>query len=108
MARHDELAGAASACAAAPEKLDTEAKYVRVTELRADGFVNFDFAIGEPEIYVEMLLPQAAFADFCAEHDPIRLEAAPFAADDNDFLWRLADAARAAAGEGAARTHPTG
>lgn len=107
MAQHDELAGAAGACAAAPERLDTEAKFVRVTELRADGFVAFDFAIGEPEIYVEMLLPQAAFADFCAEHDPIRLEAAPTAADDNAFLWRLADAARAAAGEDTAYIHPT-
>lgn len=107
MAQHEELAGAVGTRAVQPELLDTKAKYVRVTELRTDGFVAFDFAIGEPEIYVEMLLPQAAFADFCAEHDPIRLEAAPSAADDNDFLWRLADAARAAAGEGTAHTHPT-
>ena len=45
--------------------IDADVKYVRVTEMRPDGFVAFDFAIGEPEIYVEMLLPQDAFLAFC-------------------------------------------
>lgn len=83
--------------------IDAEAKYVRLTEVRADGFVAFDFAIGEPEIYVEMMLPLAAFDAFCADHRVIRLDQAEPDAepgakpDDSDFLWRLRDAARAAA-----------
>ena len=79
--------------------INAEAKYVRLTEVRADGFVAFDFAIGEPEIYVEMMLPLAAFEAFCADQRVIRLDQAePNAGADSDFLWRLRDAARAAAG----------
>jgi phenol hydroxylase P0 protein len=45
---------------------DVTRKFVRVTELRSDGFVEFEFAIGEPELFVEMILPPAAFDEFCA------------------------------------------
>lgn len=45
-----------------------EQKYVRVIEERADGLVEFEFAIGFPEIYVELMLPKAAFEEFCAEN----------------------------------------
>jgi phenol hydroxylase P0 protein len=78
--------------------IDANAKFVRVTEVRPDGFVAFDFAIGEPEIYVEMLLPRDAFTAFCKEQGVTHLEADP-AADHSDFLWRLSDATRAAAGQ---------
>ena len=44
---------------------DTTRKFVRVTEARADGLVAFEFAIGWPELAVELLLPAPAFADFC-------------------------------------------
>lgn len=44
---------------------DTSRRFVRVNKLRDDGFVEFDFAIGEPELFVEMLLPKPAFTDFC-------------------------------------------
>lgn len=81
--------------------IDTTAKFVRLTEVRPDGFVAFDFAIGEPEIYVEMLLSAAAFEEFCETNAVIRLDGeTPSASEDgNDFLWRLRDAARAAAGD---------
>lgn len=49
-----------------PPTFDPTRKFVRITELRADGFVAFDFAIGEPELFVEMILPAAAFDEFCA------------------------------------------
>jgi phenol/toluene 2-monooxygenase (NADH) P0/A0 len=42
-----------------------ENKFVRVTELRKDGFVEFEFAIGEPELFCEMLMPATAFDEFC-------------------------------------------
>lgn len=101
--------------AARPETaatLDTTAKFVRLTQVRPDGFVSFDFAIGEPEIHVEMLLPAKAFAEFCAANAVIRLDGTPAraaagtdAAENNDFLWRLSDAARAAANTPANRSH---
>ncbi len=59
----------------APEPFvcDTTRRYVRVTERRADGLVAFDFAIGWPELSVELLLPAAAFEEFCAKNRVERL-----------------------------------
>lgn len=44
---------------------DPGRKYVRITERRTDGLVAFEFAIGWPELCVELLLPLAAFDAFC-------------------------------------------
>lgn len=117
MARQLRPAPVATEGAAEPHTIDTardlgidpQTRFVRVTEVRPDGFVAFDFAIGEPEIYVEMLLPQDGFEAFCAQQNVIRLDAADAGdqAPGDDFLWRLADAARAAAGEGATPTRST-
>ncbi|WP_019916673.1 phenol hydroxylase subunit [Methyloversatilis discipulorum] len=51
-------------------------KYVRVTGEREDGFVEFDFALGEPELFAEMMLTRAAFEEFCAAQDVVLLDAA--------------------------------
>jgi len=53
---------------------DTTLRFVRVIEERADGLVAFEFAIGWPELAVELLLPAPAFAEFCATHRVQRLE----------------------------------
>ena len=53
---------------------DTDRRYVRVTEQRADGLVAFEFAIGWPELCVELLLPAPAFAEFCAANRVQRLD----------------------------------
>jgi phenol hydroxylase P0 protein len=51
---------------AAPERpCDVSAKFVRIKQLRADGLVCFEFAIGWPELFVDLMLPRAAFDDFC-------------------------------------------
>lgn len=52
---------------------DTTRRYVRVIEERADGLVAFEFAIGWPELAVELLLPAPAFAEFCAANQVQRL-----------------------------------
>lgn len=39
--------------------------YVRERATRADGFVEFDFSIGDPELAVDLILPRAAFLEFC-------------------------------------------
>ena len=53
---------------------DTTRRYVRVLEERADGLVAFEFAIGWPELAVELLLPAQAFAEFCATQRVQRLD----------------------------------
>ncbi len=40
-------------------------KFVRVKEVRPDGLVCFEFAIAWPELFVDLMLPQSAFDDFC-------------------------------------------
>jgi len=75
-----------SARRAAP--FDTRKKFVRVRELRPDRFVEFDFAIGDPGLYVEMMLTAEAFDEFCAVNQVIFLEPGDVAAPDPQ-QWRL-------------------
>lgn len=46
---------------------DPAKRYVRIVGTRADGMVEFEFALGEPQLFVEMLLPAAEFAQFCRD-----------------------------------------
>ena len=80
---------------------DPSRKFIRVIEQRANGMVEFEFAVGEPELFVEMLLPQAAFADFCAAQgvEPSIAKPAAAGAPDTvaeqarqDMAWTLHDA----------------
>lgn len=43
-------------------------KFVRIIETHDNGLTAFEFAVGEPGLFVEMLMPQAPFEDFCALH----------------------------------------
>lgn len=45
---------------------DLSRRTVRVTERRADGLVAFEFSMGWPDLVVELLMPAAAFDEFCA------------------------------------------
>ncbi len=73
-------------------QLDCRKKFVRVTGTRNDRFVEFDFAIAEPELFVEMILPLAAFEAFCAANDVIRLDEETGALLDADKReWRHGD-----------------
>jgi len=59
----------------APPPVDTSLRFVRVLEERPDGLVAFEFAIGWPELSVELMLPAPAFAAFCAANQVQRLDA---------------------------------
>jgi len=68
---------------------DPTRKFVRVTRIRDDRLVEFDFAIGEPGIYVELVLPFDAFGKFCAANDVHHLTPEEAAAVDYDRMkWR--------------------
>jgi phenol hydroxylase P0 protein len=72
---------------------DPAATFVRVVQVRDDGFVELEFGVGEPGLFVEMILPQAAFDDFCAANKATLLgPQAPEPAPRNDWEWRLRDA----------------
>lgn len=44
---------------------DPARRYVRIINQRADGMVEFEFAVGEPQLFVEMVMPRAEFDQFC-------------------------------------------
>ena len=39
--------------------------YVRVTNRARPGFVEFNFSIGDPTLFLEMILTEGAFEEFC-------------------------------------------
>lgn len=53
---------------------DPGRKFVRVTGINSHGFVAFEFAVGSPELFVELMLPPAMFESFCAAHGVQRLD----------------------------------
>ena len=71
---------------------DATRRYVRVCNQRADGFIEFEFAIGDPALCVELMLPETAFHEFCLANEVIVLD--PAAADQGDWVSRLNDASR--------------
>ena len=76
---------------------DPSRRFVRVRRVRDDGFVEFEFAIGDPDMFVEMILPQQALAGFCTANDVVLLEELPATdefAGQPDERWTLSDATR--------------
>ena len=43
-------------------------RYVRITNRERPGFVEFHFSLDDPTLYLEMILPTAAFTEFCRTH----------------------------------------
>ncbi len=75
------------------QNIDVSKKFVRLTGKRPDGLVEFDFAIGEPELFVELLMPEAAYTEFCTTNEVILLQGPRPAADNpEDWDWRMKQA----------------
>ena len=72
------------------------AKWVRIVAERASGMVEFEFAVGEPQLFVEMVMPQAQFEEFCAMNGVTpthgALPAAPQGSDEHVWDWSLRQA----------------
>ena len=65
---------------------DMAHKTVRILQRHANGFVEFSFAVGDPDVCVELVMPEAAFAEFCAQHSVALL------ASETPAPWGLRDA----------------
>lgn len=48
----------------APRPFDPTRRFIRIRQQRDDGFVEFDFAVGDAELSVELILPRPAFEAF--------------------------------------------
>lgn len=79
--------------------LDTKRRFVRLRGERRCDFVEFDFAIGEPEVFVELILDWKSFREFCVMNEVEMLPMFDAQAAENKALsawdWRLADARKA-------------
>lgn len=66
----------------AGERFDVTRRFVRVLGHVGQGLVEFEFAIGDHDTAVELVMPQAAFEEFCRRNavefiDPPAGSAAP-------------------------------
>ena len=78
----------------ASSNFDITRKFVRVMRTLPNGLIEFEFAVGDPDVAVELVMPKAAFEEFCAANQVELLTAAkavPLDADaaDADFQWNL-------------------
>jgi phenol hydroxylase P0 protein len=68
---------------------DVNRRYVRFRELDARDYVLFDFAIGDPELCVELTLPLPAYQAFCkANHVTYLTRDEAAAVDFEKSKWR--------------------
>ena len=72
--------------------VDLSRKFVRVLRTSAEGMVAFEFAIGWPDLAVELAMPRDLFEQFCHKHQVVRLH-------DEDASPRLGDGGRDDPGE---------
>lgn len=79
---------------AAEGKFDITRKFVRVMRTLPNGLIEFEFAVGDPDVAAELVMPKAAFDEFCqANQVELLTDAKPEPADaeasDADFHWNL-------------------
>nr|WP_174505730.1 phenol hydroxylase subunit [Acinetobacter sp. Marseille-Q1620] len=64
-------------------------KYIRITGDRNAKFVEFDFAIHDPTLFVELVLPQQAFQHFCEINHVVEMSEEQKAWNDaQEDKWR--------------------
>lgn len=79
----------AASAAATPVWRGGGTRYVRIRDERDDGFIVFDFAIGDPGLSCELILPAPAFAEFCRANHAVTLTVEQAVALDADNAkWR--------------------
>lgn len=72
-----------------PRSLPGMTKYVRVRSNPDDRFVEFDFAINDPALFVELIMPKNVFNDFCQRNDVVEMTQEQMAAVDAEMeKWR--------------------
>lgn len=66
--------------------------YVRVRSQSGARFVEFDFAIGDPSLFVELVLPPSAFEAFCAKNNVVYMTEEQMIANDEEAeKWRYGE-----------------
>lgn len=67
-------------------------RYIRVRSAPEDKFVEFDFAIGYPDLFVELVLPRDAFRIFCEHNNVVHMDSEMIRQVDEDMVkWRFGE-----------------
>lgn len=67
-------------------------KYIRVRSQPGARFVEFDFAISDPSLFVELVMPPAAFEHFCQLNQVVHMTEEQMAANDLELeKWRYGE-----------------
>jgi phenol/toluene 2-monooxygenase (NADH) P0/A0 len=75
--------------APAVRAFDVTQRYVRFRQQRDDGFVEFDFSIGDPALSVELVMPWQAYERFCMANSVTHLsDEEGRALDAEQLKWR--------------------
>lgn len=75
-----------------PPHFNPNLKFVRIIEQHANGLVEFEFAVGEPELFVELLMAQAQFDELCVMHGVTPTQgrlAAGQSPEEQEWDWSL-------------------
>ena len=76
-----------------PRGVSSLPRFVRVTNPDREGFVEFNFSIGGPEIYLEMILAKPDFEAFRKEQGAVLLTPEQEEAVDRvDARWQFGEA----------------
>lgn len=76
----------------AAESFDRMTRYVRVRSKAGARFVEFDFAIGDPSLFVELVMPPAVFELFCKNNAVVEMSEEQTAAIDAEMdKWRYGE-----------------
>ncbi|WP_269619625.1 phenol hydroxylase subunit [Zhongshania sp. BJYM1] len=70
-----------------------QSTYVRILRRTDTGFVEFLFGINSSDLMVELILPEAAFMEFCESNSPTQLTSEESIKQDADILkWQFGEA----------------
>mgnify|MGYP002820618947 FL=1 len=77
------------------QSFDEMVRYIRVRSEPDARFVEFDFAIGHPDLFVELALPQRAFEQFCKHNHVVHMDEEMCRLVDADMVkWRFGEKGR--------------
>lgn len=64
-------------------------KYIRIRSNPDARFVEFDFAINDPSLFVELIMPKSCFETFCEHNQVIHMSEEQSAQNDKEAAkWR--------------------
>lgn len=72
--------------------LNNNTRYIRVRSADDARFVEFDFAIGDPSLFVELIMPPTVFESFCKTNQVVNMTPEQMQAVDAEMeKWRYGE-----------------